>query len=363
MSIKIRLVKREQVKLYHKILSPVISIVIAFVFIAIILRAMGYNPATAYQFLFKGAFGNAYNFSETLVQATPLLFAGLGVAVALSMATMNIGAEGQFCFGAWAATGVGLYCQWIPQPLIIPTMIVVGFLAGGAWGVIAVLPKAIWGVDETITTLMLNYVALLWIDYFVFGPWRDTSSANLPRSQVLPNTARLTTIFGTRVDVSIFLALILAVALYIFFKKTSAGYQIRVIGQNTKAAKYAGMDIRKKMLLVMLLSGGLAGVAGVVYVSGAGSRLVTGVSAGKGYTALIIARLSKNNPLIIVLVSVLFGALIQGSYNLQLAHIPQQMCDMLQGAILFCALAGELFINNTLTIRVQNKESLVKEAR
>lgn len=352
MKLKIKLEKREHAGPLLKLLIPVISILLAFLFIGVILKFMGYSPVKAYTYVFKGAFGSAYNISESILQSIPLMLASLGVAVALSMSTMNIGAEGQYAVGAWAATGVACFCNFIPESLVLPCMILAGFLAGAAWGMLAVFPTAKWGVSETITTLMFNYIALQWNDFFIYGSWRDTNSLNLPVSPVVPEYAQFTTLFGTRIHTGLFIAVGAALVLFIFLRKSTMGYQIRVIGQNRKAAKYAGMNIEKTMMFVMLLSGGLAGLAGVAQIGGAGKKLITDVAGGAGYTALVIARLSKNNPLLIIVISLLFGGLAQGSYSLQMAGVPYQMAKMLQGAILLCALGGELFITHRLMVCV-----------
>ncbi|MFI3312265.1 MAG: ABC transporter permease [Eubacteriales bacterium] len=359
MPLKISLKKREHIKTYHKILSPIFSVLVAFLLIGIMLECMGYSAVKSYTYLFKGAFGSAYNISESILQGTPLLLASLGVAVALSMSTMNIGAEGQYAVGAWAATGIAVFCPGIPQNLVLPVMVLAGFAAGSLWGVVAVLPRAKWGVNETITTLMFNYIALQWNDYWIYGPWRDSGSLNLPLSPVVPTYAMFATFFGTRVNFALIIGLFFAVVLYLYLRRTASGYEIRVIGQNRKAATYAGMNIGKRMLLVMVLSGGLAGLAGVAQIAGAGTRLISDVAGGTGYMALIVARLSKNNPLLIVVISLLFGGLTQGAYNLQLAQVPWQMTEMLQGAILFCALAGELFITNRVSITWEGKGGAV----
>lgn len=360
-SMKIRFEKRERVSLRLRILTPLISVLVAFLIIGIIMKLMGYDPIKGYRYMFTGAFGSLYYFSESVLQSIPLMLASLGVAVALTMSTMNIGAEGQYVMGAWAAIGVGVFIPGIPQSLVLPLMIVAGFLAGAIWGMLATFPRAKWGVNETITTLMFNYIALQFVDYWIFGPWRDRTTMNLPVSPDLPSSSMLPTIGSTRVNVALFGAVLLAILLYIFINRTAMGYQIRVIGQSTRASRYAGMNHTAIMMLVMLLSGGLAGLAGVAQVAGPGRRLIQNVAGGAGYTAIIIARLSKNNPLLIIFISILFGGLVQGSYNLQLAAVPWQLSRMLEGAILFCALGSEIFVNNKVTIQLRRKENLTLE--
>jgi simple sugar transport system permease protein len=222
-------------------------------------------------------------------------------------------------------------------------MVLGGFIAGAIWGMLAVFPKAKWGVNETIITLLFNYIALLWVDFWVYGPWRDTTGPNLPFSPKVPSYAAFGTMWGSRVNTALFIGLGSALLMYFFFSKTVRGYQIRVIGANGKAARYAGMNVSLNIMLVMLMSGGLAGIAGVAQVGGAATRLQPDIAAGAGYTAIIIGYVAKFNPFIIILVSFLFGGLMQGSYSLQMAGMPWQMTQMLQGAILFCVLSGQIF--------------------
>ncbi|MDL2214426.1 ABC transporter permease [Clostridia bacterium OttesenSCG-928-O13] len=356
LSVRVRLEKRQKVSLLRKILTPLAGILLAFVLIGIVMLFLGYNPVRSYTYLFKGAVGSWTNFSETVLQSIPLIFASLGVAIALSMSTMNIGAEGQYAMGAWAATAIGVFCPGIPSALVLPLMLVCGFAAGAVWGMAAVFPRAKWDVSETITTLMFNYIALQWINYWLFGPWRDKDSQNLPLSPSLPAQGRFATLGGTRVHVGIFIALVAAAVIYFVMTRTVTGYKIRVIGRSPLAAQYAGMSIGKTMMLTMMFSGGLAGVAGVMQVGGAAGRLFPNIAGGAGYTALIIARLAKNNPLLIVLISLLFGGITQGSYSLQMANVPWQLSELLQGAILLCTLGGEILVSSRLVLRVQREE-------
>lgn len=356
LSIRIHLEKREKVTFWRKLITPLLGIAAAFVLIGIVMQILGFDPIKGYRYLFRGAFGSWTNFSETILQSIPLIFASLGVAIALTMSTMNIGAEGQYAMGAWAATGIAVFCPWIPSALVLPLMIVGGFAAGAIWGMIAVFPRAKWGVSETITTLMFNYIGLQWINYWLFGPWRDKASQNLPLSPSLPAAGRFTTFGDTRVHTGILLAVVAALIVYFIFNRTVSGYKIRVIGKNARAAEYAGMRIGSTMIVAMMFSGGLAGVAGVMQIGGASGRLFPNPAGGAGYTALIIARLAKNNPLMIILISIFFGALTQGSYSLQLASVPWQLSELLQGAILICSLGGEILVSNRLVIKINKKQ-------
>jgi simple sugar transport system permease protein len=304
----------------------------------------------------RGSFGSISRISESLLQAIPLMFCALGVSISFKMSLNNIGAEGQFMWGAFAATFVALHCPWIPEDMVIPAMFAAGFLAGGLWAVLAAAPRAVWGVNETLITLMFNYIALLWADYWLYGPWRDTATdaSNLPYSKPFPSHAILKTIGDTRLNNALFIALIAALVIMLFFRMTVRGYQIRVIGASRKAARYAGMNIAANILFVMLFSGGLAGLAGVAQTAGPIGRLQPAISNGNGYTAIVIAYLSKFNPLIVVLVSVVFGGMSQGGFSIQIAKIPPQIVTVIQGLILFCVLGGEIFARNRLVFSRSN---------
>lgn len=344
--------KREKESMIMRFLIPLFCIFLALFVSGIVMEVLGHNSIQAYQFMFKGGFGSWRNITESILQAVPLMFCGLGVAVASKMSLNNIGAEGQFMLGAWAATGIALFADWIPSSLIIPAVLIGGFLAGGIWAVIAVFPKAKWGVNETIITLMFNYIALLFVDYFVYGSWRDTSfvGTNLPYSETLPPHARMSYLGNTRVTWAIFIAVIAAVLIWVFFEKTVLGYQIRVIGSNNKAATYAGMKISRNMLIIMLISGGLAGLGGVATVTGAVGCLQPNLANGAGYTAIVISYMSRHNPFVVLLVSILFGGLAQGGFNVQITGVPAQIVTLIQGLILFFILGGNIFARKRLVI-------------
>jgi len=334
--------KRAKVSKVSFLLIPLISIALALLFGAIFLWATGYSPMKIYMLMFTGSFGSFYNFSETMVKAIPLMLTGLAVSLAFKMSLWNIGAEGQLYMGAFMAGGVGLFFPQLPAPVMLTCMVIAGFIGGALWGLIPGILKALVGVNETITTLMLNYVAILWVGYLVYGPWKDPNGF-MPFTKGFEEYALLPTLPGTRIHAGITFAIIIAVVLYIIFKRTTWGYQIGVIGESQKVASYAGMSIKKNIVLVMLISGGIAGIAGMAEVSGIIGRLQYNISPGYGYTAIIVAWLSRLNPFVIILVAIFFGGLLNGGYALQIVGLPAVMVSMLQGAILFFVLGGEMF--------------------
>ncbi|SMB99497.1 nucleoside ABC transporter membrane protein [Thermanaeromonas toyohensis ToBE] len=324
------------------VLIPVSSIILALVLGAFFLFMTGFDPLKVYGEMLKGVIGSKYGVSETVVKAIPLMLTSLGVSVAFRMLLWNIGAEGQFYMGALGASWIALSFPYLPPYIMLPAMFVMGCLLGGLWALLPAIPRAKWGVNEVITTLMLNYVAILWVDYLVYGPWKDPQGFNFPLTAPFSKSATLPTLVGTRVHLGLVFALIAAIILTIILWRTRWGYEIRITGESPRAARYAGIKIERNILLVMFLSGALAGLAGMSEVAGITHRLQHGISPGYGYTAIIIAWLAKLHPVTIILVSFLFGGLIVGGYSVQKMGVPAATVSMLQGAILFFVLGGEI---------------------
>ncbi|MFC4101848.1 ABC transporter permease [Paenibacillus xanthanilyticus] len=318
----------------------IVSVLLALVFCGIFIAANGMNPVTVYAKMISGAFGSSFGITETLVKAIPLLLCGLGVAIAYRISVWNIGAEGQFVIGAMAATAVTVYWPNLPVYAAIPLMIAFSMAAGGVWGLLTAIPRTHFQVNELITSLMLNYVALLALDYVVFGPWKDPKGFNFPGTPMFTEAQSLPLIGDSRLHLGLAFA-ILAVILYaVVVKYTKWGYELRLIGANSEAARNAGIGIKKHIWIVMLISGGLAGLAGMSEVSGVTHRLMYGISPGYGYTAIIVAWLARLNPIGLTVSSVLFAGLIVGGYSVQTIGLPSSISEMIQGAILFFLIAG-----------------------
>jgi len=339
---------------------PLVSVLLALLLGAIFLSLTGQKPIAVYTIMFTDSLGSKYGLTETIVKAIPLMLTGLGVSLAFKMKLWNIGAEGQLYMGAMGATWLPLNFPTLPGYIMIPGMIVLGMLAGGLWALLTAIPRAIWKVNEIITTLMLNYVAILWVDFLVFGPWRDPKGSNFPLTAAFPDAARLPGLFNSRIHAGLFFAFALAIILAIVYKYSRWGYSINVIGSSERAASYAGMNIKRNILLVMFISGAISGLAGMAEVSGIIGKLQHGISSGYGYTAIIVAWLSKLNPLAILIVSVLFGALQVGGYAVQVVGVPAAVATMLQGMILFFVLGGEIFTNYRIRLVSKKGEELRK---
>lgn len=345
---KYKLIRREEESLAARIVVPMLSIFLALVFGWAFLALSGFEPVVVYIKMFRGAFGSVYAVSETVVKAIPLMLAGLAVSIAFRMKLWNIGAEGQLYMGAFAASGIALTMGNHNSIVVIFLMVLAGFTAGALWGLIPGALKAYWQVNETITTLMLNYVAIFWVDYLIFGPWKDPNGMGFPLTPIFSASAQLPTLGNSRVHLGLVFAAVIAVVFYLLIHRTRWGYEVRVIGESGEAARYAGMSVMKNILLVMLISGGIAGIAGMIEVSGITHRLQQGVSASYGYTAIIIAWLARLNPFAIIMVAFLFGALLVGGFGVQIAGVSFSITLVLQGAVLFFLLAGEIFIKYKL---------------
>ncbi len=333
------------------ILVPLGSFILALLFGALLLLTFGINPLMAFQVMISGSLGGQYAITETLVKSIPLMLTGLSVSIAFRMLFWNIGAEGQLALGGIAASFVALFlADSLPDFLTIPTMMVFGMIAGALWAFIPAFLKAYLNVNEILTTLMLNYIAILMVEYLYLGPWRDPEGYGFPGSAPFPQEAILPRLVG-RVHLGIVFAVAAAFVVWLIMSRMKWGYEIRLIGENPQAAKYAGISTKRNMILVMLLSGALAGLAGVAEVSGIARRLYQGLTVGYGYTAIIVSWLANLNPWAVLFVSLFMAALTVGGDQLQVAMgIPAAVALVLQGAILFFVLGGWVFINYRIRI-------------
>lgn len=352
----IRAERRLQIPGWLPTATSIGAVLVALVIGGIVIQLGGGHPLRSYQYIVKAAFGSVGVFNDTLVKATPLILVGLACALTFRMRLWNIGAEGQFYMGAWGASAVvliPLLSKETPRPLMLLAMGVAGFVCGALWGFIPGFLRAKLNVNEVVTTLMMNYIATSWVYFWVFGAWSEGGfqmSRMFPKNAWMPRLldyARQIPFFsGLTLHGGILWGLIAAAAIWFIIYRSKWGYEIRLIGDNPRAAYYAGIDIVRNTVLVMMLSGGLAGLAGMSEISGVVHRLQGAISPGYGFTGIIVAWLAKLNPFAVILVSILFGGLLLAGREIQPSGVPR----MLQGIILFCVIASDVLLRYRIRI-------------
>jgi simple sugar transport system permease protein len=323
------------------ILSPFLAIAAALLVGAGLIAIAGVSPLKAYSVLFTESLANYYGFSNTLTKTAPLLLTSLGILVALKAGQFNIGGEGQIYMGGLGSALVGLYLHGLPLVIHVPLALLGGFLLGGLWGFIPGYLKAVRGVNEVITTLLLNYIAQNLVSYLVSSPMKDPD-APTPYSALIDPSAQLPIILPqTQTHAGILLGVLVTIILWVVFARSPLGYQIETVGQNPIAARYAGISVERTIMLVMALSGGLAGLAGSGEVMGLKYRLFENFSPGYGFDAIAIAFLSRGNLAGVLLTSLFFGALRGGANVMQRsAGVPVTVVYAIQGlTVLFIAIS------------------------
>lgn len=323
------------------LLSPIIAIASALLVGAVLIALAGANPVKAYTVLFTESLADYYGFGSTITKTTPLLLAGLAVLAALKAGQFNIGAEGQIYLGGLGSTLVGLYLQPLPALIHVPLALLGGFLFGAIWGGIPGYLKAVRGVNEVITTLLLNYIAINLVSYLVNAPLIEPGAPSA-YSPLIAESAKLPIILAkTQAHAGIFVGLTAAAILWVVLARSPLGYQIEAVGLNPVAARYAGMSVQRTIMLVMALAGGLAGLAGACEVMGLKYRLFDQFSPGYGYDAIAIAFLSRGNIAGVVATSLFFGALRSGANVMQRsAGVPLTVVYAIQGlTVLFIAIS------------------------
>ena len=342
---------------------PFLSVVVAFALIALVLVTTGHDPWRTYRRTFTAAFDGSAAWTDTLTLATPLVFTGLAAAVAFRMQLFNIGAEGQLYLGALCASGAAIWLG--PHHALVFTilaMCVCGAVGGALWALISGVLKAFARTSEILTSLMLNYVAGLLLTYLIFdsaSPWRDVSTVqtrSFPQAIALKPSQFWPTLTPGKIVLpfGFLLAVGIATGLYLLFRLTRFGFEMNVIGDSPRAARYAGMRTRRKILAVMGISGGIAGLGGASQVGDFSHVLDASPQglqgANYGYTGIVVAALGRYNPFAVVLVGVLAGGLQNAGFFLQGADFPTGLVGVMQGIILFCALGGELLIRYRVRI-------------
>ncbi|WP_436913754.1 ABC transporter permease [Acinetobacter schindleri] len=339
---------REHPSQLMKWLSPVIALAAMLVVGSILFLMLGISPAQAMYVFFVEPLMTSYGWSELAVKAGPLILIALGLAVGFRAKLFNIGAEGQLIMGAIFGGGIALLFHEQAGWWILPLMIFMGAIGGALWGAIPALLKTHFNAEETLTTLMMNYVALFVLLYLVNGPWRDSAGMNFPQTVMFSESATLPMILeGTRVNASIFIIAVAVLLFWLFMRKSMTAFKLEVSGQAPLAAKYAGFSSSKAIWLSLVISGMMAGIAGICEVAGPIAQLNPSLSPGYGYAAIIVAYLGRLNPIGIVLSGSLMALIYLGGEMAQMQlQLPVAITGIFQGLLLFFLLGSDALIEN-----------------
>jgi len=334
-------------------LTPILAVLIALLVGAVMLALLGTNPWEAYRALFIGAFGSTNALADTVVKATPLLFVGLGICIAFRGGVLNIGGEGQLVTGAIASTAVALAIPTWPGWLIILLALSAGMLAGAIWGGIAGVLKAHLNVNEMLSTIMLNYIAVFGMNYLLRGPMMDPLQIKLgsftPQTARLPRAADLPRLIPTRLHLGAAIAVVLAVVVYVFLWRTTIGFRIRTAGKNLRAATAAGVRTKRYIILSLVLAGAFAGLGGAVQVLGVHHRMFTdgsafGFTGNAGFNGIVAALFGQLHPIGTIPASFLLGALLTGANKMQrMMQVPSALIGALNGLLVLLVVGSEYF--------------------
>ena len=347
--IRFRIVKRQEPLGWSSCLVVFAAVAFALAVSAVLLALRGTSPLAGVLALFNGAFGSVYAIEDSLVKAIPIFLCSLGVAIAFRLQIWNIGAEGQFALGAVGATWVALSHPGWPWYLLQPAMVAMAVLAGGIWGMVPAILRQKLRTNEIIVTLMMNYIAISFLNFLVYGVWRDPTSFGFPMTPEFSPAAIVGTIGGGNVSWGLVHCLVLGVLVWVFFRFTRLGFELKASGDSVRAARYAGLPYDWLVVLVMALSGGLAGWAGFLEASSTINRLQPSIMVGYGYTAIVVAWLARLNPLSIGVAAFLLAGLRVGMENLQLdMQVPASFGNIMEGLILLSVLAAGLFTSYRL---------------
>ncbi len=333
-------------------LLPVLATLAALAVGAVMLILLGANPVRGYAALLEGAFGSTNALADTIVKATPLLLVGLGICIAFRGGVINIGGEGQMILGAVAATAFGLLFPGGPALLNVPLSLLAGFFAGAVWGGIPGYLKARYNVNEILSTIMMNVIAVQLMNFLLRGPMIDreqVNAARIPQSPRLAEAFDLPRLIPTRLHLGALLAVVLAFAVYFFLWRTSIGYRIRAVGLNQFASRYAGIQVSRYLVLSLLLSGAFAGLAGAIQVFGVSHRMVTdgsaaGFTGSAGFNGIVAALFGQLHPIGTIPASFLFGALLVGANRLQrVVQVPAALITALNGLVVVFVVSSEIW--------------------
>jgi len=330
------------------------AIILALICAAFFIALLGHNPLSVYSSMIEGAFGTGFRIKETILKAVPLIITSLGISLAFRLKFWNIGAEGQIMMGGMGATFCALTFRSLPSYILLPLMGLAAIICGGIWAGIPGFFRARFRTNETIFTLMMNYIALKWITYLQNGPWKDPEALGFPIIPTFTENAILPSLFG--IHIGWLIALLLIVIMHFFINYTKMGYEINVVGESENTGRYAGMNVKAVIIYTIFLSGGLCGLAGMIEASGVDKTLSVDITLGVGYFAILTSWLSSLRAPVIPVVCLFFAVMIQGGAFIQMVfQIPQSSAEILQGMILFFVLGSEFFIRYRISYVKEDK--------
>lgn len=334
-------------------LLPVLAALAALAVGAIMLLFLGIDPLVAYQAMAVGAFGSPNALAETMVKAVPLLLIGLGICISFRAKVINIGGEGQMIIGALLATAIGLAVPELPGWLVIPLVMVVGFFGGAVWGAIPGVLKAYFNVNEILSTVMMNAIAVQLMNFLLRGPMIDPDQAELlskiPQTARLPEAYHLARWLPTRLHAGVIIAVVLAFVVYLLLFHTTLGYRIRAVGFNPDASRYGGIRVRRQIVIALLLSGAFAGLAGAVQVYGLNYRMITdgsatGFTGSAGFNGIVAALFGGLHPLGTIPAAFFFGALLVGANSMQrISQVPSAFVIALNGLVVIFVVSSAIW--------------------
>lgn len=341
MSFKIE--KRQELDLRMFYLTPMLAVMLTIFTGFLLFMVMGYDPFLGIYYFFISPLLSLYSLAELGLKASPLILIAVGLAMGFRANVWNIGAEGQLTMGAVAGGGLALALIDVQAFWVLPLICIAGILGGMAYAAIPAFLKARWDVNEILTSLMLTYVATLFLSTLVFGPWKDPMGFNFPQSELFGDSAILPILLdGTRLHLGVIVALLVAVTGWVVMTRTIIGFQIRVVGQAPAAAAFAGFSRKRMIWMSLLTSGGLAGLAGLFEVAGPIGQLIPSISPGYGFTAIIVAFLGRLHPIGIIGAGLIMALSYIGGENAQVeAGMPQAVTGVFQGLLLFFLLASD----------------------
>lgn len=343
---KLHIQSRTDVSAAQQLLNPILFTLLALAFCGIFMALIGFSPVKVYGKMLHTIF-SAKGIRKSIVSGLPLMFTGLAVAFGYRMNLNNIGADGQYALGAIFCIGFALYGPAMPAPLKLFIMFLLAMAGGAVAALLAAIPRALWDVNETILTMMLNYVILYVMNYLTYGPWKEANKMVAQTAQVAAEY-QLPEIGKTGIPSVALIGVAIAVLLYIFHKKTTGGFEMEVIRRSPRAAEYSGINVRKDILCVLAVSGAIAGLAGFAQIAGVIHRVQANMPNGAGYTGIVIAFLAGLNPLSVLVVAFLFGALQISAVTVQVTGVPSQVAMMIQGSIMLFVIAGNFFLRYRL---------------